>query len=78
MAWRSRGWVAVMLLQCFSRGSVRIVSTGSDVMSTVHENMPSDPGDLAHMWYGVRQLAALYTSWRSVASPWWGTRVPHC
>ena len=53
----SRGFVAVMLLQCYSRGNVSITSTEPLAMPDVAENMLSDTGDLARMRYGVRKLA---------------------
>ena len=55
----SRGFIAVMLLQCYSRGQVQITSTEPLAMPDVRENMLSDSGDLARMRFGVRKLAEL-------------------
>ena len=55
----ARGFVAVMLLQCYSRGQVAIVENDPLAMPRVQENMLSDPGDLVRMRYGVRKLAEI-------------------
>ena len=48
----ARGFVAVMLLQCYSRGRVTIESSDPLAMPRVQENMLADPGDLVRMRFG--------------------------
>ena len=48
----ARGFVAVMLLQCYSRGRVAIEARDPLAMPRVQENMLADPGDLVRMRFG--------------------------
>lgn len=56
------GFVDVMLLKVYSRGTVAIRSRDAMQLPAVHENMLSDPRDVERMAVGVSRLAALLAS----------------